>query len=158
MVGVALREIQADDHDALFDQMQHPRWVHTAAFTAADPSNREAFDDWLGRLLAAPDIVIRAITSDDQLVGSMAAFPSDGAIEVTYGVHPDRWGEGIATQALRLLLEQVRDRPLHARAASDNVGSLRVLARCGFRPTGTERSFAAGRGATIEETILRLDT
>jgi RimJ/RimL family protein N-acetyltransferase len=45
---------------------------------------------------------------------------------------------------------------LHARAASDNVGSLKVLQRVGFKITGTEISYAAGRGAEIEETLLVL--
>jgi RimJ/RimL family protein N-acetyltransferase len=66
-------------------------------------------------------------------------------------------GRGIATRALTLLLELVPARPLYARAASDNAGSLRVLQKCGFQPAGTEKSFAAGRNEDIEETILRLD-
>jgi RimJ/RimL family protein N-acetyltransferase len=45
----------------------------------------------------------------------------------------------------------------HARAASDNTGSLKVLQRSGFKVTGTETSFATARNAEIEETILRLD-
>ena len=48
-------------------------------------------------------------------------------------------------------------RPLHARAASDNAASLRVLAKAGFVPVGREVSFAPARGAEIEETILRKD-
>jgi hypothetical protein len=44
-----------------------------------------------------------------------------------------------------------------ARAASDNVGSLRVLEKAGFRRVGVNRDFAPGRGEEIEETILRLD-
>ena len=67
------------------------------------------------------------------------------------------WGKGIATQALALLLELVSVRPLYARAASDNAGSLRVLQKCGFKAIGTEKSFAAGRNEDIEETVLRLD-
>jgi hypothetical protein len=48
-------------------------------------------------------------------------------------------------------------RPLFARVASDNVGSLKVLQRAGFAIIGTEISFANGRNKEIEETILRLD-
>jgi RimJ/RimL family protein N-acetyltransferase len=55
-----------------------------------------------------------------------------------------------------LFLEVVRVRPLYARAASDNAGSLRVLEKTGFRIIGTEVSFAPARGAEIEETILQL--
>lgn len=66
-------------------------------------------------------------------------------------------GQGIATRALALLLESVPVRPLFARVASDNVGSLKVLQKTGFAITGTEISFANGRNTEIEETILRLD-
>jgi RimJ/RimL family protein N-acetyltransferase len=43
------------------------------------------------------------------------------------------------------------------RAASDNVGSLRVPEKAGFRRIGVNRDDAHGRGEEIEETILRLD-
>jgi RimJ/RimL family protein N-acetyltransferase len=45
---------------------------------------------------------------------------------------------------------------VHARAASDNVGSLRVLQKAGFTIIGTAISYANARSAEIEETILRL--
>ena len=48
-------------------------------------------------------------------------------------------------------------RPLYARAASDNVGSLRVLQKAGFQAIGTVYSFAPARHTEIEETILRKD-
>jgi len=63
----------------------------------------------------------------------------------------------VASRALALLLQEVQARPVHARAASDNLGSLRVLEKAGFRIIGTNRDFAQARKAEIEETILRLD-
>jgi RimJ/RimL family protein N-acetyltransferase len=65
-------------------------------------------------------------------------------------------GRGIASRALALFLEQVPVRPLHARAASDNAGSLRVLQKAGFEIIGTEQSFAPARNTEIGETLLRL--
>jgi hypothetical protein len=50
-----------------------------------------------------------------------------------------------------------QSRPLHARVASDNVASRRVLEKCGFRVISTERSFAQARSAEIEEFVLRLE-
>lgn len=76
---------------------------------------------------------------------------------MTYWVDRAYWGKGVASEALRLLLAETPDRPVYARAASDNAGSLRVLEKAGFRRVGADRGFAAGRGEEIEETILRLD-
>jgi RimJ/RimL family protein N-acetyltransferase len=58
---------------------------------------------------------------------------------------------------LQAYLEIIHERPLHARAAHDNLGSLRVLEKCGFQRVGTDRYFANARGREIEEVILRLD-
>lgn len=50
----------------------------------------------------------------------------------------------------------MKGRPLYARAAKDNVASIRVLEKCGFRISGYERAFANARGEEIEEAILEL--
>ena len=61
------------------------------------------------------------------------------------------------TQALNRMLHLVVDRPIFARAATDNVGSIRVLQKCGFKIIGKNKDFANGRGEDTEEYILRLD-
>ncbi len=48
------------------------------------------------------------------------------------------------------------DRPIFARAATDNIGSIRVLQKCGFEIIGKNKDFANGRGEVTEEYILRL--
>ncbi|HEV2639920.1 MAG TPA: GNAT family N-acetyltransferase [Actinocrinis sp.] len=156
MGRVALRPIEDGDLDALFDQMRDPEAVQMAAFTAEDPDDRAAFDAHMAKVLAAPDVTMRAVTCDDRLVGSIASFVLDGDTEITYWIDRSAWGQGIASRALALLLELVKVRPLHARAASDNLGSLRVLQKAGFAVTGTEISHAPARGVEIQETILRL--
>ena len=55
------------------------------------------------------------------------------------------------------MLHLVLDRPIFARAAADNIGSMRVLEKCGFRIIGKNKDFANGRGQETEEYILRLD-
>jgi RimJ/RimL family protein N-acetyltransferase len=50
--------------------------------------------------------------------------------EVTYWIGRSYWGKGIATDALTAFLAVDRSRPLHARVASDNVASRRVLEKC----------------------------
>jgi RimJ/RimL family protein N-acetyltransferase len=50
----------------------------------------------------------------------------------------------------------VKPRPLYARAAKDNIASLRVLEKCGFTIAGYERGFANARGEEVEEVVLEL--
>lgn len=158
MAVVALRPVADGDLDALFEQMRDPQGIWMAAFTAKDPDDRNAFDAHMASVRSSPDITMRAVIRDGRLAGSIASFDAEGQTEVTYWIDRALWGKGIATQALALLLELAPARPLYARAASDNAGSLRVLQKCGFRAIGTENSFATGRNEEIEETILRLDT
>jgi RimJ/RimL family protein N-acetyltransferase len=80
-----------------------------------------------------------------------------GQTEATYWIDRAAWDRGVATRALALLLDLVPARPVHARGASDNAGSLQVLQKSDFKIIETESSFAAGRNDEIEETILRLD-
>ncbi|WP_432825008.1 GNAT family N-acetyltransferase [Dactylosporangium sp. CA-092794] len=157
MAEVGLRPVEDSDLDALFEQMRDPESVRMAAFVARDPDDRAAFDAHMAKVRASPEVTIRAVTVDGRLVGSVGSFVVDGDAEVTYWIDRSCWGRGIAGRALALLLASVRVRPLFARAASDNVRSLRVLRRAGFAVVGTEISFAGARSAEIEETILRLD-
>ena len=154
---IGLRPVRAEDRDALFEQMRDPVAVQMAAFTAEDPDDREHFEAHLTKVLASPEVTMRAVTCDGRLVGSIAAFVVEGDTEVTYWVDRAVWGRGVASTALGLLLELVPERPLHARVASDNAASVRVLEKAGFRPVGTEVSYAPARGGEVEETILRLD-
>lgn len=154
---VALRTVEDSDLDALFDQMREPESVWMAAFTADDPGDRSAFDAHMAMVRSSPENVLRAVTCDGQFVGTISSFVADGQTEITYWIDRAAWGRGIATQALALLLELVPVRPIYARVASDNAGSMRVLRKSGFTIIGTEISFAPARQREIEETILRLD-
>jgi len=156
VADVALRPIDDSDLDALFDQGRDPESVQVAAFTAKDPNDRKAFDTHMSKVRTSPDVTMRAVIRGGRLVGSIASFVMDGDTEVTYWIDRSVWGQGVASQALVLFLDTVTVRPLYARAASDNVGSLRLLQRAGFTIIGTEISYANARSTEIEETILRL--
>ena len=103
------------------------------------------------RQVTDPESIRMAGCRDDRVVPSRRPARSD-----LLG-RPAQWGRGIASAALQILLAETAERPVYARAASDNAGSLRVLERAGFRRVGVDRGFAPGRGEEIEETILRLD-
>src|SRR5919106_2835696 len=94
---------------------------------------------------------------DEDLPLLFEQWGEPGEREVTYWIGRSNWGKGIATDALNAFLAIEQSRPLHARVASDNVASRRVLEKCGFRVIATERNVAEARSAEIEELVLRLD-
>ena len=154
---VTLRATRAGDLDALFRFARHPGAVHMAAFTAADPSDRDTFDAHWQRLLADPGVDARTVRADGEIAGSVARWVDEGIAEVTYWIDPERWGQGIATRAMRLFLDSLDERPMRARVASDNSASIAVLEKLGFRQVAVEVGFANARAAEIEERIYTLD-
>jgi RimJ/RimL family protein N-acetyltransferase len=155
-MNVSLRPLEDRDLDTIYQHVTDPESIRMAAFTPEDQTDR-AFLERMARIRANPSARNRVIDVDGAIAGTIASFRIDDRREVTYWIDRTQWGKGIASAALELLLAETAERPLYARAASDNVGSLRVLEKAGFRRVGVDRGFAAGRGEEIEETILRLD-
>ncbi|MFF7165464.1 GNAT family N-acetyltransferase [Streptomyces sp. NPDC008086] len=154
-MDVELREVHDSDLPVFYRQMNDPEALRMAAFTPKDPADRDAFDEHWKRIRSSAD-VLRTILVDGDVVGSAAVYGEPGEREVTYWVDRAYWGRGIATAALRGLLTEVPERPLYARAAADNEGSLRVLHKCGIRVTAQATGFANARGEEIDELVLAL--
>jgi RimJ/RimL family protein N-acetyltransferase len=152
-----LREVRDEDLAVLFEQWADPVAARMAAFTAPDHMDRDAFERRWTRLRADETLITRAIVVDGEVAGTIGSWGDPGEREVTYWIGRSYWGRGIATGALNAFLAVEPSRPLHARVASDNVASRRVLEKCGFRVIATERGFAEARSAEIEELVLRLE-
>ena len=154
-VHVTLREVVDSDLPDFFRHMSDPESNRIAAFTCEDPTDRAYFDAHWARIRAS-DAVNRTVLADDVVVGHAAVYGPPEEREVTYFIDRAYWGRGVATAALRALIELVPQRPLHARAAADNAGSIRVLQKCGFTVTGKDRGYAHARGAETDEVLLTL--
>ena len=154
--GVALRDVTEDDLPTFFEQQLDPIASHMAAFTTKDPSDKDAFAAHWTKILTDDTITIKTILIDGCMAGHVAQFERFGEPEVTYWIGREYWGKGVATEALSEFLRDVKMRPLYARAAKDNVASIRVLEKCGFTITAYETAFANVRDEDIEEAILKL--
>lgn len=156
---IALRPLRDADLPIFFEHQRDPVACRMAAFTHADPDDRAAFDAHWARLRSNAGIVNRTIVEAGDaaaVLGHLGAWQDEGHWEITYWIDRAQWGRGIASAALALFLRELDARPVFARAASDNLGSIRVLERCGFVAIGTDRGYANARGAEIEETLFRL--
>ena len=99
------------------------------------------------RILADETVITKTILLDGHVAGNVVSFVQSGEREVGYWVGKGYWGKGIATQALSMFLDQIETRLLYAHVARHNIGSIRVLQKCGFRISGEEP----------EEVILKLE-
>src|SRR5690349_24646230 len=148
---ITLRPFADSDLDPLFAWESDPRAVRMAAFTRANPSDRRAFDAHYERVRSDPSNTLLAIDDAGEFVGTVGSFTIDGEREVTYWIAPARWGQGLATAALRAFLAIETTRPLYGRVAGHNAASATVLSRAGFVEVGSETAFAPGVGAEIVE-------
>jgi len=89
---------------------------------------------WQRLLLARSQdrAITRTIVAGGGVVGSIGSWEVEGERDVGFLIGRDHWGNGYATAALRAFLDVELHRPLHAHVADHNVGSRRVLEKCGF--------------------------
>lgn len=155
--NIVLRNVIPSDLQIFFEHQLDTEANHMAAFTARDPTDKDAFmAHWIKNLNEATN-KIQTILFNGQIAGSVSSYEEEpGKPEVTYWIGKEYWGQGIATRALSALLLQIPTRPIYARAAKDNIASLRILEKCGFIRIGEDRGFANARNQEVEEFLLKL--
>jgi RimJ/RimL family protein N-acetyltransferase len=152
-----LRDVQASDLPTFFEYQNDTGAAHMAAFTPEDPADKHVFDAHWERVLNSDSYITKTIVRDEQIVGYIASFEFMSERTVGYWIGREFWGQGLATQALALLLNIETIRPLYARIAHDNIGSRRVLEKSGFTLHGEDSGFAHARGEETQEFIFVLE-
>jgi RimJ/RimL family protein N-acetyltransferase len=151
---VQLRPVEDADLPILYEHQRDPETVRMSAFPARE---RDAFMAHWNKVRANPSNILYAITLDDEVVGSIFSWIQEGQREVGYGIGREHWGKGIATQALQLLLPQLKERPVFGYTAEHNIGSMRVLEKCGFVRAGESKGVLNVDGVLVTEIFFRLD-
>jgi len=151
--SIILRDVTESDLPILFEQQLDPEATAMAAFPARD---HDAFMAHWKKIMAYEKNLIKTILRGDQVAGYILSWEMEGEREVGYWVGKEFWGKGIATQALAEYISIVRTRPLMAHVARHNVGSRRVLEKCGFTVIG-EDTYTNPAGIEVEEFVLKLE-
>jgi [ribosomal protein S5]-alanine N-acetyltransferase len=104
--------------------------------------------DWLARLHASTttDPWVHGFRIFHRTSGAVVGTcsfkgpPSDGMVEIAYGIEPEAQGKGFATEAARALVDYAFTSPevrkVLAHTLPEPNASTRVLAKCGFRHAG----------------------
>lgn len=136
-----LRPLTPEDTDAVFSWCANPQVNRFMVYPLY--RDREAVARWLEQLAGQPGLVFGiALAETGLLIGSGGITRrEDGAWDFGYNLLPAYWGRGYATEAMRRVIEYVRDelggRHFAAHHAVANPASGRVLVKCGLKPVGT---------------------
>lgn len=154
-VSVALRPVEADDLPVFYTHQQDPEAARLSGFPSRE---REAFmTHWTTRVLGDPANAALTVLVGDEVVGNIGAWTDaeTGERLLAYWIGRQFWGRGIASAAVRLFLKVETRRPLTARVARHNHGSIRVLEKTGFARAG-EDVFTLPDGTRFEEFVYVL--
>jgi ribosomal-protein-alanine N-acetyltransferase len=112
---------------------------HFLAYRTAQIREDPSVQPWLGRAIVLDDKQGRRVIGS---AGFHGPPDDDGRAEIGYRVEPEHRRKGVATEVVRALLDWANREHgvtrLRAATAPDNLASQAVLARFGFRQTGTQ--------------------
>lgn len=154
---IQLTITEKEDIQDFFRYQLDKEAIFLAAFTSKDPSDEATYMEKYTNFLTDPTINLRTIKLNGEVVGSISKFLAEEDAEISYWIDKKYWGQGIATTALKSFLKFENIRPIFGRVAYDNIGSQKVLEKCGFLKIGIDVGFANGRQTVTEEYIYKLE-
>ncbi len=137
-MNIYLKDVSEQDLSLLFEFQNDP-----IANNMADVPAREQaafYRHWQQNIFANDQAIAIGIWHDNVLVGHLVSWINDElATEnepevrlIGYWIGRKYWGQGIATQALKLFLQQYITSPVYAYIDTQNQGSLKVAQANGF--------------------------
>jgi RimJ/RimL family protein N-acetyltransferase len=148
-----IRDWRPDEADRFFDiysRWEVARWLGAHPAAMAQRADADArIERWRDLNAADPGQGRWAVErrSDGVVVGTviLARLPDgDGELEVGWHLHPDSWGQGLASEAARAVLTRAFDQgvvEVFAVVRPDNAASLAVCRRIGMEPLGRTRRY-----------------
>ena len=149
---IHIRDVTESDLPILYEQQLDPEATAMAAFPSRD---HDAFMAHWKKIMAYENNLIKTISYAGEVAGYILSWEMEGEREVGYWLGKEYWGKGIATQALAEYVSIVKTRPLMAHVARHNIGSRRVLEKCGFTVVGEDK-YTNPAGVEVEEFVLKL--
>lgn len=145
--GVVLREVSEQDVQTFYENQLDSEAIRIAAFPARGRETH--FSHWR-KTLTDKTVCARTVLFEGDIAGYVVSWPENDERKVGYWIGRGFWGKGIATNALSQFLRIDPTRPILGYVIKDNLGSIRVLEKCGFT---VDR---AHPGARSDEVVLTL--
>ena len=152
---IRLRDVIDGDLPIFFEQQRDADAIQMAA---SPPRDRDAFMAHWTKILSDENVTKKTILLDGHVAGNIVSWERDRKRVVGYWIGKNYWGRGVATKGLAEFLGVVTARPLYAHVAKHNLGSIRVLEKCGFTICGEESESPDAPSDGVEEFVLKLST
>ena len=153
---VTLREVLDGDLPVFFADQSDPAAQTMAAFQGREYG--PFMEHWRDNILGDDTVEKRTILFNGRVAGNIVSWLEGGNRQVGYWIGREFWGQGVATRSLNQFLQLIDSRPLYAHVAKHNVGSIRVLEKCGFRLDGEAEVPSRRSGETVTECSYVLDS
>jgi RimJ/RimL family protein N-acetyltransferase len=151
-MSAGLRLVRDEDIEIFYEHQREPEGAAMAMFPSRD---RDVFFGHWAKTRARTDARTMTITYGDFVAGNIGSWEEDEHIFVGYWIGKAYWGRGIATTALNAYVtEHELRRPLRAHVAATNIGSIRVLEKCGFELVSRTTEFNPAFGLDVEELLM----
>lgn len=150
---LTLRRGAPDDFDAIHAIYARPEVARMVASwpIPADPARTAR----VFQPMPAEDGIAGPILLDGRIIGNMGCIRDEnGHFVLGYGLDPDHWGRGYATEMGGAMIDAAFARHdldrITAGVWVDNPASARVLEKIGFHETGKSRAYCLGRQVTLD--------
>ena len=132
-------------------------------YKKTDSQARKKEEKWLEKSInnyktKRPEFYVLKITLNDVYIGNVIAQKinfNDKNLDVGYWIGKEYWGRGYATKALKLFLKEVYKKFKSVRVTAGvkttNIGSIKVLEKCGFKHEGTSRKVYKSNNKYVDE-------
>ena len=164
---LVLRQPLASDAGAISALASNPQIANQTA-SMPYPFEEDQVAAWIARRRTAVPavngdaLVLLDRLTDDAIVGIAGHGPvEDNVVEINYWIGEPCWGRGLATEAANAVIAQafgtLEIGALRGQTRVENIGSQRVLEKCGFERVGETRVHIASldQSVSAHDFILR---
>jgi RimJ/RimL family protein N-acetyltransferase len=130
---LSLVEHQKSDDRALYENWQDPATQRGYNFI-----RHENFDEYTSREIRQRFFAMIRLNSTDEIIGAVGISPPESTADLAIWLFNPYRRQGYGTNAFALATEyavkSLNIKELHAGAYPDNIGSLKMLRKCGYIP------------------------
>lgn len=157
--GVAIRKIQQEDRETLVALANNPNIANNLRDDFPHPYTHDEADLFIEHAQSAHPTKRFCIEKDGVYVGNIGLHSQDDiyqrSAEIGYFIGEPYWGKGIATQAVKIIVDygfsQLNIHRIFAGVFSYNEASRKVLENAGFKSEGVSKDAVFKNGIFYDE-------